>query len=384
MKINKYKGFTEEIKRGRKRIKLSLVPENLDDLWHLFNIVTSGDEVQARTTRLVKIESEDSRPTKGKRRSVVLSVKVEDVLFDSETERLKIRGVIVDAPEGLSAKGSYHSIYVRINTPLSIIKEYWVKHHLERLERASQIETQPIIVIALDDSEFCVAVLRHYGFDIKLEVKKQLPGKREPEERKRALNEGLKLLATSLLAVWREEKASIVVVGPGYMKDVFKNYLNERNPDLANAISKVATVSSSGIAGLKEALRSGVLGQIATEIRANIETEYVEEVLKRLGQKRIDVTYGMRETQIAAELGAVKRLLITDLTIRKMEKEGDSTFEDLLKSVEKTRGEITVVSSRHEGGEKLLGLGGVAAILRFPLNLQQETKGRPHADPRDA
>ncbi len=383
MKISKYQGFTEEIKRGRKGVKLNLVPENLDDLWHLFNVVTSGDEVQAKTTRLVKTEREDSRPTKGKRKSVVLRIKVEDVLFDSESERLKIRGVIVDAPEELSAKGSYHSIYVKINTHLSIIKEQWMKHHLERLERASRIKTQPIIVVALDDSEFCIAVLRHYGFDIKSEREKRPPGKREPEKRTRALNEGLKLLATSLLAVWREEKGPIVIVGPGYMKDVFKNHLKERNPELAKAVSKVASVSSSGIAGLREALRSGILGQITTEIRANIEAEYVEEILKRLGQKRTDVTYGMRETQVAAELGAVKRLLIADLTIRKMEKEGDSTFEELLKSVEKRGGEITVVSSRHEGGEKLLGLGGVAATLRFPLNLQQEADEKDKPRPKE-
>ena len=54
-----------------------------------------------------------------------------------------------------------------------------------------------------------------------------------------------------------------------------------------------------------------------------------------------------------------------------MEGEGNSALEDLLNSVEKRRGEITVVSSRHEGGQKLLGLGGVAAILRFPTHLKQ-------------
>ena len=57
--------------------------------------------------------------------------------------------------------------------------------------------------------------------------------------------------------------------------------------------------------------------------------------------------------------------------LEKMEEEGDSTIEDLLKSVEKKGGKVTVVSSRHEAGRKLLGLGGVAALLRFPLNLRQ-------------
>jgi len=370
MKISKYQEFIEDVKRGRKRIKLSLIPENLDDLWHLFNIISRGDEVQAKTTRLVKRESEDGRPTKGRRIPVVLRILVEKVIFDSEGEKLKINGVIVDTPEGLSARGSHHSIRVKTNTRLSIIKERWMRHHIERLERASHIETQPIVVVALDDSEFCIAILRHYGFDIKAEYVRRLPGKMEPERRTKALNETLKLIAKNLSDVWRREGGPIVIVGPGYMKEIFKNHLKEKYPELSNAVTKVATVSSSGIAGLNEALRSGILNQVAMEIRASTETGYVEEVLKRLGQKRTDVTYGIEETQVAAELGAVKRLLIVDLTIRKMEEEEDSTFEHLLKSVEKTGGEIMIVSSRHEGGKKLLSLGGVAAILRFPINLQ--------------
>lgn len=371
MRLSKYKEFLGEIEKGRKKIRLNLIPESLDDLWHIFNIVSKGDEIQARTTRLVKTESEDARPTKGKRIPVVLQVKVEDINFDSETERVSIKGVIVDAPETLSAKGSHHSIHVKINTKLSVIKEHWMRHHIERLERAKHVETHPIIVIALDDSEFCIAILRHYGFDIKLEYERSLPGKREPERRTKALNETLKILDKTLSRIWREEKGPIVIVGPGYMKDILRNYLKERNPELTNALANVATVSNPGIAGLNEALKSGVLSQVSADIRANIETEYVEEVLKSLGQEKTDVTYGEKETRIAAELGAVRRLLITDLTIRKMEEEDDSTIEDLLKSVEKKGGKVTVVSSRHEGGRKLLGLGGVAALLRFPLNLQQ-------------
>jgi protein pelota len=372
MKLRRYKKFLKENEKGKKGIKLNLRPESLDDLWHIFNIVTKGDEVQARTTRLVKTDSEDARPTKGKRIPIVLRIKVEDIHFDTDTERLSIRGIIVDAPEKLNAKGSYHSIHVKINNEISVIKERWMKHHIERLEKATHVEIQPIVVVALDDSEFCIAILRQYGFDIKLDYGRSLPGKRETERRTKVLNETLKLLDKILSEVWRKEKGPIVIVGPGYMKDVLKNYLKERNPELANAISKVATVSNPGIAGLNEALRSGTLSQVSAEIRADIETGYVEEALKSLGQEKTDVTYGEKETRIAAELGAVRHLLITDVTIRKMEETVDSTIEDLLKSVEKKGGKITVISSRHEGGKKLLGLGGIIALLRFPLNLQQQ------------
>ena len=35
---------------------------------------------------------------------------------------------------------------------------------------------------------------------------------------------------------------------------------------------------------------------------------------------------------------------------------------------DKAKGEIEIISSEHEGGKKLDGLGGIAAILRFKLN----------------
>ena len=31
-------------------------------------------------------------------------------------------------------------------------------------------------------------------------------------------------------------------------------------------------------------------------------------------------------------------------------------------------GEVTIISSEHEGGEQLQALGGVAAVLRYPIS----------------
>ena len=44
-----------------------------------------------------------------------------------------------------------------------------------------------------------------------------------------------------------------------------------------------------------------------------------------------------------------------------------SKLETLMRDVEKRRANVTVVSTEHEAGSKLLSLGGIAALLRFPL-----------------
>jgi len=38
-----------------------------------------------------------------------------------------------------------------------------------------------------------------------------------------------------------------------------------------------------------------------------------------------------------------------------------------MRGVEKRQAAITVVSTEHEAGFKLLSLGGIAALLRFPI-----------------
>ena len=39
----------------------------------------------------------------------------------------------------------------------------------------------------------------------------------------------------------------------------------------------------------------------------------------------------------------------------------------LMKKVEEMRGKVYLISSEHEGGKKLDGLGGVAGLLRYKL-----------------
>ena len=80
-------------------------------------------------------------------------------------------------------------------------------------------------------------------------------------------------------------------------------------------------------------------------------------------------SYGLKETKEAALIGAVKTLLITDNLIQQKRIENQyEEIEEIMKTVDNTKGDILVISSEHEAGKKLDGLGGIAAILRFKLN----------------
>ena len=128
-------------------------------------------------------------------------------------------------------------------------------------------------------------------------------------------------------------------------------------------------MSSGGIAGIKEALRSGVLDVVAKKLRIIEETKIVEEVLSRLGSQRKDVSYGLADVEMAAVYGAVDVLLVTDILLRSAEEDDRKRLDELIRSVEKKRGRVLIVNTEHEAGKKLSGLGGIASLLRFALRV---------------
>jgi protein pelota len=346
---------------------VKVVPESLDDLWHLYNLIYPNDMVYARTTREVKTEEEYARPQKGKRISVFIGLKVEKIVWDKALDRLRVQGVIFDIPENIGGKGSHHTINVTVDNPITIVKPEWLKHQIDRLERASKTETTPIIVISIDDEEFCIATLRQYGIDIKVEEKAKLPRKIEAEKRSSAMNAYFEKALTSLKEVWTNLQSPIVIIGLGFLKNDFAKYVNTKASDISKAVIDIKSVNSSGAAGIQEALRSGILTKALKHVRIVQETKLVEELLESLGKGKTNVTYGLAEVEKADGYGAIEKLIIADTTLREASEEERIKLENLMKSVEEKKGQIVVVSTEHEAGTKLQALSGIAALLRFSI-----------------
>jgi len=344
---------------------MKLVPEDVDDLWVLYNVIRPDDIVHARTTREVKREEEGARPGEGKRVSMHLGLKVNKVSFQVENDRLRVGGFIIEAPEKYGLLGSHHTINVDLNQDLTLIKEEWPKYDIERIRRATQDRGPPIIVVALDDDEGAVAILRQHGVSIQGEIRARLPGKLEPDKREGAVNQYYAALLRVLEEVWRRNDGLIAIVGPGFWKESFASYMRDRRAEMSGSISTIGLVSSGGAAGVEEALRSGVLSKIALRSRIIAETELVDRVMARLGSQRGDVSYGLDAVEKAISFGAVEELLVLDRFLRESGDEERRRVEDRMREAEGMGGKVSIISSEHEAGRKLMGLGGIAALLRF-------------------
>ena len=344
---------------------VKIIPSSDDDLWHLYNVVYKGDEVYAYSSRAVKRDQDYSRPKSAERVSAFMGVKVESVAWDKFLGKLRIHGIIIHAPE-IMPTGAHHTLNIALNQPMTIVKKEWPRQLLDRLFRASKTE-KTMIIIAIDDEGFAIAETRQYGVSVKVEDRIKLPGKLEADKRLASIKNYFKHVVASLRQLWSPNQNPIVIVGVGFIKGDFVKFLSDEAKDMAKSVVDVKSVNNGGVSGIYEALRSGVLTKAAKQLRIFDETEIMEEIMKRLGKGETNVTYGLDTVKNAISMGAVEKLVIADTMLREADEDQRLHLERIMREVEQRRGNITVVSTEHEAGEKLLALTGIAALLRFPI-----------------
>jgi protein pelota len=338
--------------RDSKSGEIRLRIENPDDLWHLCNLVVPGDRVRASTYRREEVKTDKVRPERAEKVRVTLTLQVEKVEFQAFSDRLRISGVIVEGPQDL---GRHHTLNVSVDETLSILKE-WKPHELRRIEEAVAASQKPLVTfLSLDDEEALVAQLRQYGVQELATIRAPSHGKMfaTGDAQTAYFDEILGKLRTMHLG------EGLVLVGPGFARENFLEFLRARDRTLAQRVYTQGA-SQSGMHGIHEALRSGMGAKVIGESRVEYETALVERLLEAIATNR-PCAYGRAEVTEAVDAGAVEMLLVSDVVVRDLE------IERLMHDVESARGAVVLMSHHHEAGLKLEGLGGVGALLRYPI-----------------
>jgi protein pelota len=163
------------IERDQKHGMVEVEVEDSDDLWHLYNIVDSGDRVCGYTMREIKVSRGTGEERAGRRR-VYLCISVEELSFQTFTDRLRIKGKVVHAPEELNIQGSYHSFSVGVRDRLKILKEEWLSFHNERLAASLSKERPKALIVTLDDQDALIYSMRDYDVREALSIKSGITG----------------------------------------------------------------------------------------------------------------------------------------------------------------------------------------------------------------
>ena len=344
--------------RDREQGSVKLRADNLDDLWHLRELVAPHDLVTALTWRTADIgdRKDVERAGKAEKKPMVLTIDVEQVEFAEFTNRLRLLGPIVEGPQDV---GSYHTIVVEPQTDITIRKRNgWRPHHEERIEEAIAATGKPLVtILSIEENEAVVATLRQYGVQKMAEVFGHVSGKQYASAK--GAEESFFDEVLMALRDYRPEDAPLLVVGPGFAKERFMAYARSKQPASIKG-SAIEATGQAGMTGVHEALKRGSVLRVAKENRLSMETGLLERFFEAIATDKA-VTYGLAETRRAIDMGAVDVLLVADHIVR------EGPGEELLELARNIGSEAHVISTLHESGRRFDAMGGVGALLRYKL-----------------
>ncbi|MEM2726967.1 MAG: mRNA surveillance protein pelota [Archaeoglobaceae archaeon] len=329
--------------------EIKLIPENLEDLWHLKFIIEKGDLVFSVTKRAS--HSDDKLRGDKELITVRIGIEVEKVEFHRFANRLRITGKIVAGVE----EAGFHTLNVVVGRELSILKK-WRDEQLKRLKKAVETSKRPeVVILTIEEGEAIAGALREWGveeiFEKRFSYAKNYGGTRK--EFFEELFETLKSVNFKYL----------VIAGPGFTKKDFYEFLRQKDSEMAKK-SLIVDTSSIGRRGFIEVLKRRTIDKIIGEIRLAEEAEVVDKLLEGIA-KNEKVAYGLDEVRRAKEYGAIEILLVSDdFLLAEREKWG---IDDFMEEVEKMGGRVLILSSEFEPGEVVSKLGGICAILRFEV-----------------
>ena len=186
-------------------------------------------------------------------------------------------------------------------------------------------------------------------------------------------------LDTLLRHIDLSENLPILLASPGFTAAAFLKFIIDTARGTGNKALMalkpnffVVHSSSAHLHSLNEVLQSPEVLVKLKDTRYARESKLMDDFMALLRKDDGRAWYGPKEVEAAVERGAVGRgggvLLISNLLFRSQDVEVRKRWVRLVDRVRDVEGgEVRVLSSEHESGKRLEGLGGIAAILTFPL-----------------
>jgi protein pelota len=327
--------------------EIRLLPESIDDLWHLHHLIAPGDLVFATTFRSVDSATDKIRPEKTEKRPVRLGLRVERLEFSEHGIRLRLTGLI---EHGIDT-GAFHTINVETGYEIAVIKQ-WRPLEMERIERAKNASVYGVIhILTIEEGEAELFRLRQYGPESVMTITAGSGKGAETESRSSFFEQ----LVSAIAGI----SGPLIIAGPGFIKDDFIKFAKNRN---ASGTDRAIVVETRriGRGAVQEVIGKGALDKLMGDLQLSREVRQMDEVLRRIAQDGA-VAYGRKEVAEAIGFGAVEQVLVADTLLR------DPEIMALIETAEGMRAGMVVLSSAFEPGERLIALGGIAALLRYKL-----------------
>lgn len=314
---------------------------------------------------------------------VTLLIRVSSIDFDPQAGQLHVSGRVAEENKWVKI-GAYHTLDLELQRNFTLEKsEGWDSVALDVVKEAIKQDKEGVVpAVVMQEGLACICLITEYQTVLKQRVETVIPRKRTG--RAGDHDKGLtRFYQTTLETLLRHvditQPRPLLLASPGFTAAGFLKYILDEatrtanKAILANKSNFVVIHSSSGhLHSLNEVLKSPEVLVKLKDTKYAKETRYMDDFMTMLRKDDGRAWYGPGEVEKAVEKSAVGRgggvLLISNSLFRSQEIGTRKRWVALVDKVNEEGGEVRVLSSDHESGKRLENLGGIAAILTFPLD----------------
>lgn len=373
-------------------------------MWHLYNLIQTGDSVRAPAIRRVQNVS-STGSVESHRVRLNLTLRVVRVDFapssapsassqDAEqtasssssqvTAALHISGPVI-AENQHARLGAFHTLDIEPNRDVRIEKNGgWDSVAVARIEEAiipGRGAEVAAVVCGEGTAAFCL--LSQHMTLVTHRISVSIPRKSASGSTQHEKGMG-KFYATLYESFIRHIPfataglRAIVIASPGWVRDGVNDYLvsearRQGDKTMQRALKEKVVkvhISSAHVHSLVEVLKSPEVAARLKETKFAREGIVLDRFFKMLGSDEMRAWYGPDHVCLAADRGAIGTLLISDDLFRSSDPVTRKRYVKVVDDVQQKGGEVVIFSSMHESGQQLNQLTGVAAILTFPLDVE--------------
>ena len=338
---------------------ISFIPEESDDLLTLRRIIKNGDRVVGSTTRVIKQDKDYSRPDRGERIRIRISLDVEKVSLDNVLDRLRVSGKIAESNNEAVPHGSHHSFLIKINVGFNLIKKHWTS--VEKKLIRTKDQRVSFLLIAIDTGECGVGRLKGTHLQLMPNIYSGSGGKRYKSNFK--IEKFFDAVQKAVLSSLKENDL-IILFGPGETKKKFANHIQKTPIGKNHKIQVIEGIDSGGEDGIYTFTKSQSMKEIMSESKLAKVSSIIDEIMYRANKKSRKFTMGFVETQKANQFGAIESLVFSEKIIQTQDEENIIEF---LNDAESKGVKAYSVDATTDVGLRVTGLGGIVSLLRFPV-----------------
>ncbi|KAF4280859.1 hypothetical protein CNMCM8689_001443 [Aspergillus fumigatus] len=380
---------------------VTLCPEEPEDMWHAYNLIRPGDLLRASAIRRVTT-THDTGTTTSSRVHLTLEIRVKSLDFDPQSSQLHVGGTIVNETPHTKV-GQHHTLDLELNRNFTLEKEIgangegvgWDSIAVQMLQDAVDERGKrraEAVAVVMQEGLAHICFIGQFQTVLKQKVEMSVPRKRQGGgggDHDKGMSKFYQVTLDTLLRQMEfntsatsltsnEPVKPVLLASPGFVAAGFQKYIQSvastTTPALKRLLPSIVVVhSASGyLHSLAEVLQSPAVKTILADTKYARETKLMDDFLGHLRKETNKAIYGPREVEAAVDQGAVGRgggvLIISNRLFRSQDVAERKRWVSLVDRVRDVEGgEVRVLSSDHESGRRLDGLGGVAALCTFPV-----------------